>query len=226
MKESRGFTLLELAVVLAVIAVLAAVLTPLVTGYIDQARIARAQGDVNAISAAIQRVKTDTGVYPIYTTYANAVAGTDTTGSEKEFLVSEGEDPTNFTFSATAAMCGAATGVGGAGAVEDCGLMETHLNTNILALAEANVAGRVAYRGPYMSGLAAVADPWNKRYIVVAGGLATVQVTSGPPTTTSATRDHAFVVSAGPNQILNTDVTQDSDSVFAISSDDIAVRIR
>ena len=39
--KSNGFTLIELAVVLAIIAVLAAVLTPMVTGYIDQARIER-----------------------------------------------------------------------------------------------------------------------------------------------------------------------------------------
>ncbi len=36
--KSKGFTLIELAVVLAIIAVLAAVLTPMVTGYLDQAR--------------------------------------------------------------------------------------------------------------------------------------------------------------------------------------------
>ena len=37
--RSKAFTLVELLVVIAIIAVLAAVLTPMVTGYLDQARI-------------------------------------------------------------------------------------------------------------------------------------------------------------------------------------------
>ena len=40
--KAKGMTLIELAVVMAVIAVLAAILTPLVTSYIDQARNTRA----------------------------------------------------------------------------------------------------------------------------------------------------------------------------------------
>ena len=48
MKTNRGFTLIELAVVLA------AILTPLVTSYIDQARDTRAQNDVRAPCPGIQ----------------------------------------------------------------------------------------------------------------------------------------------------------------------------
>src|SRR5205085_2716033 len=39
MKDSRGFTLIEMVVVLAVIAILAAILTPIVTSYIERARV-------------------------------------------------------------------------------------------------------------------------------------------------------------------------------------------
>ena len=53
MPTNKGFTLIELAVVLAIIAILAAVLTPIVTGYIDQARQTRGQGDVRAIATSI-----------------------------------------------------------------------------------------------------------------------------------------------------------------------------
>ena len=49
MSTNKGFTLIELAVVLAIIAILAAVLTPMVTGYIDQARETRAQADVRGV---------------------------------------------------------------------------------------------------------------------------------------------------------------------------------
>src|SRR5437764_14905576 len=64
--RSKGFTLIELAVVLAIIAVLAAVLTPMVSGYLDQARVARAQADVRTIADAIKLYNRDTGRWPIY----------------------------------------------------------------------------------------------------------------------------------------------------------------
>ena len=51
--KSKGFTLIELAVVLAIIAVLAAVLTPMVTGYLDQARVARAGQMIGATPAQL-----------------------------------------------------------------------------------------------------------------------------------------------------------------------------
>src|SRR2546428_14094274 len=63
----KGFTLIELAVVLAIIAVLAAVLTPMVTGYLDQARVTRAQADVRTIADAVKLYRRDTGQWPIFT---------------------------------------------------------------------------------------------------------------------------------------------------------------
>src|SRR5713101_3686857 len=67
MKESRGFTLIEMVVVLAVIAILAAILTPIVTSYIERARVDAATNDVKKIAAAIVQFNTDTRVWPIYT---------------------------------------------------------------------------------------------------------------------------------------------------------------
>src|SRR6266540_4367667 len=83
--RTKGFTLIELAVVLAIIAVLAAVLTPLVTGYLDQARIARAQADVRTIADSLKLHQRDSGRYPIYATladYPSTIAG----GSGKVIL--------------------------------------------------------------------------------------------------------------------------------------------
>src|SRR5881227_3007103 len=64
--KSKGFTLIELAVVLAIIAILAAVLTPMVTNYIDQSRVARAQADLRTIADAVKLYQRDTGRYPVY----------------------------------------------------------------------------------------------------------------------------------------------------------------
>src|SRR5947207_9566641 len=66
MKHSRGFTMIEMVVVLAVIAILAATLTPIVTSYLDRARMSSATKDVKNIAAAVVQFNTDTKVWPIY----------------------------------------------------------------------------------------------------------------------------------------------------------------
>ena len=84
--RNRGFTLIELAVVLAIIAILAAVLTPLVTNYLDQARLTRAQADVRTIADAIKLYQRDTGRWPIYdgaNNYPNGVVS----GADRKSVV-------------------------------------------------------------------------------------------------------------------------------------------
>src|SRR5438105_13609867 len=92
--KSKGFTLIELAVVLAIIAVLAAVLTPMVTGYLDQARTARAQADVRTIADAIKLFNRDTGRWPIYD--SSTAYGTNTTPAN-DIGTSGGTAPTTGT---------------------------------------------------------------------------------------------------------------------------------
>src|SRR5436853_7711402 len=62
----RGFTLIEMVITLAIIATLVAILTPVVTNYVDQARIAKAQSDVRTIGEAISRFEKDVGRYPMF----------------------------------------------------------------------------------------------------------------------------------------------------------------
>jgi len=61
----RGFTLVEVVIVLAVVAVLAAILVPVIGSNINQARIARAAGDTKAIGEAIVRFRQDLGFWPV-----------------------------------------------------------------------------------------------------------------------------------------------------------------
>ena len=63
-RRSAGFTLIELLVVLAIIGVLAALITPAVIGRVDDARIAAAQVDVGQIMQALKRYKLDNQRYP------------------------------------------------------------------------------------------------------------------------------------------------------------------
>src|SRR5437016_11407677 len=75
----RGFTLIEMVITLAIIATLVAILTPVVTTYVDQARVAKAQSDVRTIGDAISRFERDVGRYPMFTTGSGALA--DSTGN-------------------------------------------------------------------------------------------------------------------------------------------------
>lgn len=62
--DDDGFSLLELMVVVVILSVLALVIVPRVIDRPDQARAARAQSDIAAISSAVQLYKLDNFRYP------------------------------------------------------------------------------------------------------------------------------------------------------------------
>jgi len=52
--KSRGFTILELIIAIAIIGILAGIAVPTYTGYVEKARVERAAGDIRAISLRIE----------------------------------------------------------------------------------------------------------------------------------------------------------------------------
>ncbi|MBV9620962.1 MAG: prepilin-type N-terminal cleavage/methylation domain-containing protein, partial [Gammaproteobacteria bacterium] len=50
---SRGFTLIEIMVVVIIIGLLAAFIGPTVIGKVDEARVVKAKGDIRAIETAL-----------------------------------------------------------------------------------------------------------------------------------------------------------------------------
>ena len=145
-KNFRGFTLLEMVVVLAVIAILAAVLTPIITSYVDRARVNAASTDLKSIAAAIIQFNTDTRVWPIY-----AGTFTDAAGTVEEVMQTTGIDGT--------------VGSGTGWALTTAGDLDDPLNRNTLALP---TTGPRAWKGAYLQ---LAPDPWGTRYYLTARNL-------------------------------------------------------
>jgi general secretion pathway protein G len=64
LRLSRGFTLIELMVVILILAILAALIVPRVMGRSDQAKVSAAKADISALRSFVQLYKLDTGKFP------------------------------------------------------------------------------------------------------------------------------------------------------------------
>lgn len=63
-RPTRGFTLIELVVVISILAILSGVLVPRVSSHLESARDARRLADVKAVRAAVEQYFLDRGSYP------------------------------------------------------------------------------------------------------------------------------------------------------------------
>ncbi len=62
--NNRGFTLIEIMVVIAILALLAALVAPKIMGRSDDAKIADAKVQIKNMETALKLYKLDNGVYP------------------------------------------------------------------------------------------------------------------------------------------------------------------
>ena len=80
-RASRGFTLLELMVVIVIIGVLAALIAPKVLENVDKAKITAAQADISSLMNALKMYKLDNGRYPSSDQGLQALTVKPTTGT-------------------------------------------------------------------------------------------------------------------------------------------------
>ncbi len=64
LRDSRGFTLIEIMVVIVILALLAALVAPKIMGRSDDAKITVAKNQIRDIESALKLYKLDNGVYP------------------------------------------------------------------------------------------------------------------------------------------------------------------
>ena len=80
-RVSRGFTLLELMVVIVIIGVLAALIAPKVLEKVGQAKVTAASSDISNLMNALKMYKLDNGRYPSQDQGLPALVAKPTSGS-------------------------------------------------------------------------------------------------------------------------------------------------
>ena len=214
-KHDAGFTLLEIIVVLAVLGALAAMLSPVVFRYIDDANRTRAQADTTATAAAINQMYGNTGRYPFYASGTGALAYSATT--DAELLTSNtacSGAPAAITCDTTVPAAGSATGWGtlsGTGASKGASLT-SHLIQNTPAYA---TTGPRRWRGPYLAAIPTL-DPWGRSYIS--------NISKADPN--DATPEAVWVLSAGANGIIETNGDTLTTANPSVGGDDVGARVK
>jgi prepilin-type N-terminal cleavage/methylation domain-containing protein len=199
-RRTEGFTLIEVIVAIAVVAILAGIITPSVVKHLDDAKRARASNDCQVVGAAIANFYKDVGRWP------NMQAGG---GTGITLLVGEGTTPTN-QGGGTAAWVN--TGINGT----QGDLLAYHLVVNRPGNQVTNIypaTGEIRWRGPYMQNCPP--DPWGRRYAINVGNMANANA--------------VWIISSGPNGIMETAFNQAipvTGASLVLGGDDIGYRMK
>ncbi len=201
----RGFTLIELTVVLSVIVTLALILTPSIANIINDSRIARARSDCQTLVGAIVQFYKDTGFFPQWVTSNGG--GVGPMQARVDLVVSRGNVPAEDQPSLWT------TG--------RSDLLSNQLLTNAPLYTMRALSLQFGWNGPYLSSDLGT-DPWGYRYAVNIG---LIDVTAGPLGRNGAPKSAVWVLSAGSNGVIETLFNQSSLNA-SLGGDDIGVRIQ
>lgn len=194
----KGFTLIEVIVVIAIVAILSAILTPTITKNIDDSKRARSVNECQVMAASLASFYKDLGRWP-----ARNGAGTD---NALNLLYGDGNTPTN-----AGGNTRFWTGSWGA-AVEDTFTNQLIANDPAGGGNSYPTTGDLAWRGPYATEYKS--DPWGNRYACNIVYLWNVGANNA-----------AWVLSAGPDGMVNTIVNQNVVNPV-VGGDDIVGRIK
>ncbi|PID79487.1 hypothetical protein CSB20_10100 [bacterium DOLZORAL124_64_63] len=213
----RGFTLIEIVIAVAIVAIFAAALTPMVFRHLEEAKISKAQNETETIATAILCYHKDVGAWP----YTNATTYGRPSGNEVARVISSSAIATGAGPNAASG----ATNWGTYGTTKQLGDYLYYNNPDDNTGDDPSWASEVdedwptsgpgAWRGPYIDRYT-LNDPWGHAYVINArffpGG-----------SYNGTVRHKVFVLSAGPNGKWETGATNTESE--EISGDDIGTLI-
>ena len=209
--NKKGFTLIEMVVVLSVVAILAAILTPTIMKNINDSKVARANNEVQVIGAAMASFFKDTGRWP---------TSNGTSGNPDYLYILYGPTTANdMNSGGYSRYWGKSTSVwSGRKDIFENHLMRNQPGTDGTPGGTAyNTTGELRWNGPYLTDLKA--DPWG---VVYSSNVISLWYTGG-----NYEYYAVFVLSAGPDKIAQTSYAQDYRTTTpAPAGDDIGVRIK
>jgi len=188
--SKKGFTLIEMVVVLAVVAILAAILTPTVARNIKESKVTRTVNETQVLAAAVASLYKDTGFWP-FTNAAGPAGGVDRTLT----------NPSSVPAAAETGAPASASNWGTLGITKPLyDYLYFNNPDNNTGAANQNQAGsdyptsgEYRWRGPYLDERI-VDDSWGRSYVINS------RYFPGNPQFGDATRPHrVYVLSAGPN---------------------------
>lgn len=209
-----GFTLLEITIILAVMAVLGLVLTPSVVSFINNSRLTRAQSDVQVLANAVAEFYEDNGFFPRYADPAKT--------QEIALLVTPGAVPASGQGAATERWT-----------LEDPSLVDLVSNQlvnnrpgggNVGYPLKVGI-GATGWAGPYISS-SVPEDPWGNRYAI---NVEFLEPMPGATEPNGQEKRAVWALSAGPDGVVNTVYPTQSAQLISLvflAPDDIGSRLQ
>lgn len=232
-RSSDGFTLIEITIVLAVIALLVTILIPSIGSYVDQARHIKVRRDLEVIGLTVFRLKIDNGQSCLRRDAALAC----TKANRVDLLESDGpdvvpSDVVSLSFSNNE-ISGGSINWQNDGSIAASMMDQFVLNTPLYLTPRENIPNYPrafnipGWRGAYMTAPIGP-DPWGKKYLVnsVFLSVATDAISGTAEGQKSGEWSYdVFVISAGPNGLYETPFGQKGavaggdDIIYVITGD-------
>jgi type IV pilus assembly protein PilE len=133
--QARGFTLIELMVVLAIVAILAAIALPSYSRYVKRSHARSASSDLVALSLSLENSYQQKLAYPVITT-------TTTSDTEKQATGWHASEDKNFTFTLISDLAKYQLTATGTGSMNGCDL--TLGSDNARTVTQGSVCGDLA----------------------------------------------------------------------------------
>jgi type II secretory pathway pseudopilin PulG len=230
-----GLSLIEATIILMVLFLLTAVLSPSVADYVNDARQTKGKEDVEAIGLAIQRYVRDTG-YPFLVLDPQASSTTIYQAANRvDLLISDGTAPTK---TASTGISSSATGfiINGSfewdstdaasdnianmapyfvsNQVDTNGLKHQHTGVDFSTSIPGGPRVGLGWRGPYLSAPIGP-DPWGHRYAAT-----TAFLNPSTDSTTKGTNFNVIVLTAGSDGNVDTQMAEGSTGT-TVAGDDL-----